>query len=343
MKRLHQLVLSVAASIPVASAGAFASNQYAHDDGAPNSGLSYGIATDFCWFHSFTTFGPADSITKVQVMWEPGSIPPGTPVTVCVWEDPNDDGDPSDAILVSQQASTVPSVATYAYTTYPVAPALVHNRFFVGAFVTTDGSFGTIGLIDFNTPLTHIAYFATDAPGFFDPALLSTSFYNHIETIGTMFHGVFMLRAEGAGTPPVTYCTAKTNSAGCTPQIGYFGTPSVSAATGFHVYATGVVNRAPGLLIYGTSGRATIPFGGGWLCMNSPIRRTQLQNSGGNPVGVDCSGTYHLDFGAWIATGTDPGLIAGTTVEAQYYSRDNGFAVPNNIGLTNALEFTLVP
>ena len=107
--------------------------------------------------------------------------------------------------------------------------------------------------------------------------------------------------------------------------------------------ATSVLNRRSGILAYSTSGRATTPFGGGTLCLAAPLRRTPIQNSGGSAAGTDCSGTYHFDFAAWITSGSDPSLVAGTTVNAQFYSRDGGFAAPNNIGLTNALEFTLVP
>lgn len=322
---------------------ASAQNTYALDDGVPNSGLSYGLPTDYCWFQSFQTVGAADTITTVRILWAPGMIPAGTPVRLCVWEDPNDDGDPADAILVGQQTSVVPNVVGLAYTSYPISPSLVHGSFFVGAVLTTDGSFGTIALLDYDSPYTHKAWFATDAPGFFDPAALSSSFYNHIEIIGAGIHGVFLIRAEGTGNTPTTYCTAKTNSLGCTPQIASFGTASASAPAGFHVYATNVLNRTPGLLVYGTSGRATTPFGGGTLCVAGPLRRTPVQNSGGSLVGVDCSGTYHLDFASWIAAGNDPSLVAGVTVRAQYYSRDTGFAAPNNVGLTNAIEFTLTP
>lgn len=58
---------------------------------------------------------------------------------------------------------------------------------------------------------------------------------------------------------------------------------------------------------------------------------------------MDCTGTYHVDFSAWIPLSADPLLSAGARVNAQFYSRDNGFLSPDNIGLTNALEFTLVP
>ena len=318
-------------------------NLYALDDGQPNSGLSYGIPADYCWFQYFDTVGASDTIVDVQVMFQPGGIRAGAPITLCVWEDSNNDGDPADALLVSSAVAVVPPVAGYSYTTFPVPPATVHGRFFVGAFVTTDGSFGSISLLDYDTPFTHRAYFATDAPGFFDPALLSSSFYNHIEVLGAGIHGAFLLRAEGSGATPGAYCTPKVNSLGCTPQIGWFGTPSASASSGFFVQAANVVNRKPGLLLVTTAGRAAVPFFGGTLCLSQPIARTAPQNSGGSPTGLDCSGVYGFDFNAYNSGPSGPHYVAGTLIDVQYYSRDNGFSPPNNVGLTGGLEFLLGP
>jgi hypothetical protein len=50
-----------------------------------------------------------------------------------------------------------------------------------------------------------------------------------------------------------------------------------------------------------------------------------------------------FDFNAYVASGADPLLTAGTTVNAQFYSRDPAFPYPNNIGLTDAIEFTIAP
>lgn len=341
MKRFSALILSLVA---LCAGTAHATNQYALDDGVPNSGLTYGIATDYCWFQSFTTVGPTDGITSVQVQWQPGQIPAGTVVHLCVWEDPNDDRNPADAILVRSIAATVPNVTALAYTTYSLgSPAVVHGAFFVGAFLTTDGSLGTIALLDYDSGLSGRAWFATDAPNFFDPAQLSGSFYNHIEVLGAGIHGVFMLRAEDSGDVPAVYCAAKVNSVGCTPRIASIGVPSASSGSGFLVTATNVRNLQNGVLFYGTSGRANTPFLGGTLCVQSPLRRTGIQNAGGSVGSPNCTGVYHLDFNAWIASGADPLLAAGTTVNCQFYARDPGFAPPNNIGLTDALEFTIQP
>jgi hypothetical protein len=36
-------------------------------------------------------------------------------------------------------------------------------------------------------------------------------------------------------------------------------------------------------------------------------------------------------------------LVPGAPVHAQFWSRDNGFAPPNNTGLTNAVRFVVQP
>jgi hypothetical protein len=142
---------------------------------------------------------------------------------------------------------------------------------------------------------------------------------------------------------PVVYCTAKTNSLGCTSAISSFGSLSASANSGFDVIGRQVLNNKSGLLFYGTSGPAAIAFQGGTLCVQPPIKRTSVQNSAGNPPPNDCSGVYTFDFNVYLASGVDPALVSGANVWLQYWSRDPGFAPPNNVGLTDALTVTIRP
>ncbi len=137
------------------------------------------------------------------------------------------------------------------------------------------------------------------------------------------------------------YCTAKTNSLGCLPSIGSVGLPSQSGPDNFYVTASNVLNQKSGMMIWGGA-QASIPFHGGVLCIAPPIVRTPIQNSGGSTGASDCSGSYAFHFTqAYMA---QQFLIGGySTVYAQYWSRDPGFAAPNSIGLTNALSFTICP
>jgi hypothetical protein len=141
---------------------------------------------------------------------------------------------------------------------------------------------------------------------------------------------------------PHTYCTAQTNTLGCSAQIGAQGTPSVGAASGFTISASNVRNQQNGMLFYGTRGRAALPWKGGTLCVQPPLRRLYVVNSAGaSPPAIDCSGQLSCDFNTWCSTSSDPFLFAGQQVQAQYYVRDPGAAF--FVNLTDAIEFYLEP
>ncbi|HVS11849.1 MAG TPA: hypothetical protein VMS76_18430, partial [Planctomycetota bacterium] len=139
----------------------------------------------------------------------------------------------------------------------------------------------------------------------------------------------------GGGT---VYCTAKVNSAGCTPSIGSTGSPSASAGSGFVVKTINVLDNKFGLYFYSKTGPNNAPFQGGFLCGQVPLVRTMVQNSGGTPP---CNGSYTMDFNAYIASGKDPALVAGQDVWVQTWSRDPASASTTN--LSDALSFTICP
>ena len=137
---------------------------------------------------------------------------------------------------------------------------------------------------------------------------------------------------------PSTYCTAKTNSAGCVPQIDHTGVPTrVTGADDFVITASNVLTNKNGLLFWG-HGSLSNPFHGGTVCVASPKVRTAIQNSGCAACGV-CQGAYSFHFShAYMAAHSVQG---GDTLYAQFWSRDSGFAPPGNYGLTDALQFTV--
>jgi hypothetical protein len=145
-----------------------------------------------------------------------------------------------------------------------------------------------------------------------------------------------ILRVHFTAIPATTYCTAKVNSLGCTPAIGFTGRASASAGAGFVIDANLVLNNKNGLLFYSKAGPGGGPFLGGTLCANTPVRRTPPSSSGGNPPPNDCSGLLTLDFNAWISSGADPALVSGQQVWTQWYYRDPGasFSVGLSDGLT---------
>lgn len=138
-----------------------------------------------------------------------------------------------------------------------------------------------------------------------------------------------------------TYCVAKVNSLGCTPSINTTGFASVSSAFPFTVRANLVLNNKNGILFYGF-GTASIPFQGGTLCVQPPLKRTPITNSSGSlPPAQDCSGVLQRNLNFQIQSGLDPGLTTGTTVYAQWWYRDA--ASPSTTGLSNGIRFSICP
>jgi hypothetical protein len=138
-----------------------------------------------------------------------------------------------------------------------------------------------------------------------------------------------------------SYCPAKLNGLGCAPAIGWSGTPSASASSGFDVTLANALSEKSGVLAYSVLGPSHAPFHGGTLCVQTPARRSPSQFSGGNSTALDCSGAFHFDFNARIASGVDPALASGVIVWCQWLSRDP--LDPTGFSLSDALRFEILP
>lgn len=130
------------------------------------------------------------------------------------------------------------------------------------------------------------------------------------------------------------YCVAVDHAEGCGASLSAVGTASATSASPFWLQASSVHQQKPGLLFYGY-GPANVPFFNGLRCVAAPLKRTQVQNSGG--VGA-CAGTFDYDFNARIQSGVDPGLVPGATVYAQYWFRDSGGS-----NTSDAYQFVIAP
>lgn len=156
------------------------------------------------------------------------------------------------------------------------------------------------------------------------------------------FSSEWWVLVRGCPLQVARYGAAKPNSLGCYPWITWSGEPSASAGSGFLVRAQAKLNQVPGLMIYGYQGPlvpSVLPF----LLVGPPIVRLPGTSTGGSPTGKDCSGSMQVDFNAWIAAGSDPTLVPGVTVYAQFWSRDADLAPPGNYSFSDAVEITVLP
>lgn len=145
---------------------------------------------------------------------------------------------------------------------------------------------------------------------------------------------------------PVTYCTTSTTSSGCNPVIGFVGTPTAGATSGFTLTTTNTEGQRAGLFFYGVSGRNAAPWQPGnssTLCVKAPTQRLTAQASSGGVAG-QCNGSYSEDWLLWLSTrptAVGQPFVAGEVVNAQTWFRDP--AAPGTTNLSGGLEWTMVP
>lgn len=153
-------------------------------------------------------------------------------------------------------------------------------------------------------------------------------------------HDIGALSYDSTYAPePTRYCAGKLNSGGCVPEIGAIGSASASLPAPFWITATNEIPGKSGLLFFGFGERAQ-PFQGGLHCITLPTKRVGVQLAGG---AGSCGGTYQFDMGGYIQSGAHPGLVPGSLVYSQWWSRDpldpQGFGT----GLSDAICFGIAP
>ncbi|MFQ5806182.1 MAG: cohesin domain-containing protein [Phycisphaerae bacterium] len=111
---------------------------YQVDDGRHETLIGAAGGGDFIWLNQFTVQPGGEEIAALALTW--GRVPVGLPTTIAIWTDPDDDGDPTNAILV-QTVGPVPvaNPETDVFTVVPVPLTYVGeigDVFFVGAHLT---------------------------------------------------------------------------------------------------------------------------------------------------------------------------------------------------------------
>ena len=353
----------LAPAVPQPAGGSWSVNNYLWDDGTCENGLGFQTGTtsqtyQIGWINGYDAISGSDTIVNVLTTFgNPNTttqtLTNGMPANVAVWEDPNDDGNPNDAVLLTQSAVLTANVYSNTFNSYPVTPVQVQGRFFVGCWMTIQTSTNppTPGVGMFPAPMDNLTFAPLESfyvGGNPINVVNLTANPNPVTDLTTFFMGHFMVRGEGLATAPTTYCTAKLGSVGCAPAIGHSGAASATAGSGFIVNGTDFINNKNCLLFYGVNGQAALPYQGGTLCVAPQIKRTPSTNTGGNPPPNDCSGIPAIDMNLFAVGGIGgvplPALqIPGTVVNCQWWGRDPGFAAPNNTQLSNGLEYLVGP
>jgi hypothetical protein len=177
--------------------------QYILDDGTIENAVGLTLGGDLMWLNYFTITGGCETINTVYLTW--GLIPNGRPCRVILYEDPDDDGNPDDAIYLTETSTTVQNAWAFfnpgevmTFTTVGITPTTVSGGFFVAALIQNQLGGEYPGPMDATTNQGK-SWVAYSAGGTFDVDNLSS---NTIYSMGDIGLGSnLMLRAEGGGAP----------------------------------------------------------------------------------------------------------------------------------------------
>lgn len=173
---------------------------YVYDDGSSETLLGHTGGGELCWMHGFDA-GPGDLLDNICPAWgspsSPGFSPPnGTPAMLYVWNDPTNDYDPIDAVLLATKATTVMNVDTDIINCiYLDVPIPVSGVFFVGCSLNhAPGQY--VAPMDGPHPsyVPGRAWVAYDTSGVFNPIIGLNSSVEEMGSIG--YPHYFLLRAR---------------------------------------------------------------------------------------------------------------------------------------------------
>ena len=131
---------------------------YQHDDGtfeyvAGQPGPPIDPPAYTAWLNHFTTEVAAETITEISLTW--GKLEIGTPATVYLWDDPNGDGDPTDATVLASADTVSQYYEDDTFQIVDIPDTFVGpegTSFFVGAIVEHDGYLDAPVMLDEDDP-----------------------------------------------------------------------------------------------------------------------------------------------------------------------------------------------
>jgi len=157
---------------------------------------------------------------------------------------------------------------------------------------------------------------------------------------GTVYYSAGVSCGQNASS----YCTSGVSAAGCVAAISATGISSATAPSGFVVSTAGNEGQKPGLFFWGKAAKnPAITIGGGssFACVEPPVKRGSLLNSGG--TNGACDGGFSFDLNARWASQPAQASPAGTTLYGQFWYRDPTNTSGQSTGRSDALRWTVCP
>jgi hypothetical protein len=180
---------------------------YQYDDGTfeNEGGNSFVGLQSMVSVHHFNVINFVNSITQIQIAWPSLGLSAGDPAKVAIWSDPNNDGNPNDAVLLLAVNTTIQTPGDNSLTPISITPTTVGNSFFVGMVVEKNSAGPLSGrMMDLSPPISGQAWYAD--------FLGSSANLNNLSSatfFGNPNNVDFGIRAEGVVLPePATAALA---------------------------------------------------------------------------------------------------------------------------------------
>jgi hypothetical protein len=185
---------------------------YSYDDGTAEAGVRGGPPrpADLWIANGFTAVPGASLIKSIDIAYGTpfaGTNPPinGLPVQILLYDDPTDDMNPTDAVLLTSVMTVAAGANTNTFINVPITPTAVVGDFFVAALMASPANGGLGGALDKSVTSLNVSWVAenTGGTGLINPLnVAGTSTFGPVP-INTIPNspGVFMIRANGVPEP----------------------------------------------------------------------------------------------------------------------------------------------
>jgi hypothetical protein len=293
-----------------------------HDDGSSENAIGLTAGGDVMWLQRFGAIGQTTTVTTISTAWgspinpPTGNPPNGTPCDICIYNDPNNDGNPTDGVLMQHITGMVTGTGTDAFQTFALLPPVsITGYVWVGAAVA-----GAAGIFPApldqpgNPTFSGQAWIVGETGG--SPLNFTNLGANNVAPldIGSAgFPGQWLLRVTCNNSAGVPFCSAHTvgmircpclpggNGSGCGSgsnsglgaNLSSQGTPSLASDNVILTTTPLPLNVLCTLLQGISNNNPPLVFGQGVICTGGNLLRLYIENAHGPqlilPNGADSS------------------------------------------------------
>jgi len=315
-------------------------NVYIHDDGSADNSVGLTAGGDLVWMNIFDACGGTDKLDCVSVAFGTPDFPGnaallGATFNVVVWDDPNEDGNPVDGVLIAGPVKgTITAVDSDTFVGVNIPSTAVVGKFIVGVYMTHSPALFPAGLDQSQASGGRSWVTGSSTPGSYNPNTVGGSIgLFDVDTIG--LPGVWLVRSNDNCPPPPPPCLKQSiqslfasNNSGAAGGMVYFNlfvaNPNGVIVESVDINTTAVASTAGSIDVFvtpgGFNGKET--SSGLWTLMGS----APVVSAGNNlPTNANVA-DFPLAQGLWgvayRANTINNAYTNGTATNRNFFSAD---------------------